>query len=938
MNISAPNPFFEAALGYAARGWRVFPCSPNDKRPLVRGESAKGARDGGCWLATTDAAQIEAWWRRWPKAMIGVRMGTGSGAIAFDVDCYKADPKTGELRSFEDWLAAIEREIGAALPPTLVSETPRGGRHLLYAPPEGFALEGLGNSRGALPGIVDVRGDGGYIIVGPSVRHGSKATEEGCDGKAYFWLDAAAPVATGPRALFECITRTGKFARAAAPHPTSSGTPLSPSTGSAEDEAVRKYGLAALDNAVRTVSSAATGTRNETLNRLAYGIGRLVGAGALSRPVAHAALYSAAGCWAVGDEFKALKPGGTLDGALDAGEMEPLDLSEVRRNARERAERKARFDARGERGGGARLRPDEPPPWEPEEGRAAASSDGDAPEPPSGLEEEAADWCGDPVEDLGEEVDSALIEACVGFDHSDTDNAKRLLTHFGADLLVREQEGGKAPLWAVWTGTHWDDVAGTARATRKAQLIGDLIKAEAAFIAPTPAERAAISAAREVKAALGGGEPDEEGQKAIEAGRAAEKAIEGRRGKRVTFGVSSKNKARVGAMLDMAAAHLLTPADAFNADPLVVAAADHTLVFRRETVEGCSDPVARIEAIPGHRREDRITRILPTAWNPAAKGVRFHAFLERFMPDPDVRRFLQVTMGLGLVGLTVQILVFHYGTGANGKSVFLEAISRVLGPLAAGLPAEAISGDEGGGGLRASPEIARLYGVPLVRIAEIPAGAALKEEYVKRLTGGERFPARNLFEGYFEFQPRFIPHASGNGYPRVVGTDNGIWRRMRVIHWPVQLAESEWRNFEDVVSELAEEREAILAWMAEGARIYLEEGLVTPAGVLAQTADMRDVNDPVRKFFSAALEITGQAEDAVAGRALYDAYVEWAAGDHIAVNITRFGRNMTEIFEARAGDGLRKDAAGRAVSYVGVRLKPRPATPWSGDGGWEPVQ
>lgn len=920
MTAAVGNLILEAALSYAARGWHVFPCDPDTKRPLLPKETSKGARDGGLWLATTDPVQIATWWRRWPKAMIGVRMGTGSGALAFDVDCYKTDPTTGELRSFEDWIAAVEETIGAKLPPTLVSETPRGGRHLLYAPPEGIALADLGNSRGALPGVVDVRGDGGYIIVGPSVRMGAKAREEGCEGRAYFWLDPDAPIATGPVELFDCIRRVGKFARVApAERPAGTRAPIGPAMG-AEDEAVRKYALAALDNAVRAVAGAGPGTRNETINKVALGIGHLVGAGALGRGMAHAALYDAALGWGIDGGDKALKPGGTLDRALDDGAREPADLSEVRRSASERAERRARWEARVTQS----VRAPEPPAWMPED---VGDREDATPQPPSAEEGET----GDGADDVSS-VDMKVIEACAGYDHSDTDNAHRLLAHYGADLRVRGQEGGREPIWCGWIGTHWEDVAGKAVATRIAQKIGGLIKLEALHLQMTPDERMAVQRANKAKKIAPDDRSDDD-MEAIAKGLVAEKNFEKRKGNRISFGTSSKNKARVEAMLAMAAPHLLTDPEAFNADPLVLATRTHTLVFRRERVPESGDVSATVQAVEGHRKADLITRMVPVDWRPATPAPRWRAMLERFQPDETQRRFLQIAAGIGVLGLTEQVLVFHYGSGANSKSVFLECISRTLGPLAAGLPAEAIAGDERGSGLKASPEIARLYGVRFVRIAEIPANEPLKEEFVKRITGGEKFPARNLFEGYFEFKPIFVPHMSGNGYPRIVGTDNGIWRRMRVVHWPVQLADDEIRNFDDVVGELMEEREGILAWLVEGARIYLEEGLVTPAAVHAETMKMREANDPVARFFDAAVVVTKDQLDRVSGGDMYSAYTAWANGDHVPVNKTRFGLNLTKVAEAK---GVGKDKSSNGlVEYIGVRLK---RTPTRGDPGWQPPE
>jgi hypothetical protein len=150
----------DAALDYARRGWPVFPCNPATKRPYTK----HGFKDAAC-----DEEQIRRWWKQWPHAMIGVPTGTTIGAFALDPD---RPEKLGEPDG-EAALQELERQYGK-LPPTHTHITPGGRRHLLFAIPEGLQVT---NSKGSLPPGIDVRGDGGYIIVPPSMRQDSRAYE-----------------------------------------------------------------------------------------------------------------------------------------------------------------------------------------------------------------------------------------------------------------------------------------------------------------------------------------------------------------------------------------------------------------------------------------------------------------------------------------------------------------------------------------------------------------------------------------------------------------------------------------------------------------------------------------------------------------------------------------------------------------------------------------
>jgi putative DNA primase/helicase len=165
------SPLLNAALDYARHGWPVFPCHPATKRPLT----AKGdGGTGGLKLATTDESAIKAWWKRFPKAMIGLPTGKSIGAFVLDIDAGE-DEETGELFAADDITAALEAKLGIALPVTWTAETPRGGLHLFFHMPKNAAV---GNRAGIIE-RVDVRGDGGYVVAPPSRR---------ADGRAYRWI------------------------------------------------------------------------------------------------------------------------------------------------------------------------------------------------------------------------------------------------------------------------------------------------------------------------------------------------------------------------------------------------------------------------------------------------------------------------------------------------------------------------------------------------------------------------------------------------------------------------------------------------------------------------------------------------------------------------------------------------------------------------------
>jgi putative DNA primase/helicase len=161
------------ALRCTERGWPIFPCHPQTKRPVI---------DNGLKDASRDPAVVTKWFTRWPGAMIGVRTGAASGI--FVVDC--------DLAEDIDGVAAF-KELFPDLPETITVRTPRGGQHLYFKyPTDGTEIR---NSAGKIAPGVDVRGEGGYVIAAGSRRS---------DGLYYEPLiDVYPDPATAPQQLIE---------------------------------------------------------------------------------------------------------------------------------------------------------------------------------------------------------------------------------------------------------------------------------------------------------------------------------------------------------------------------------------------------------------------------------------------------------------------------------------------------------------------------------------------------------------------------------------------------------------------------------------------------------------------------------------------------------------------------------------------------------------
>jgi len=314
-----------------------------------------------------------------------------------------------------------------------------------------------------------------------------------------------------------------------------------------------------------------------------------------------------------------------------------------------------------------------------------------------------------------------------------------------------------------------------------------------------------------------------------------------------------------------------------------------------------------------HLQNDLATKMIPHDYAVDARCCTWDTFLERILPDSDVRAYVQRAVGYSLTGSTRdQVFFVCYGGGCNGKSTFLDVILTVLGSdYAAQADARTfmLKGQEG-----IRNDLARLRGIRFLVTVETVEGNRLDEALVKSLTGGDAVCARFLHHEYFEFRPEFKLWMCTNHRPVIRDTSYAMWRRVRLIPFTVTIHENE--RDPDIKAKLLQEAEGILSWAIDGVAAYMQEGLSDPPSVLAATAEYRDREDLLRGFLD---DCTNQTwEHAIVGATeLYKAFLEYAG---LKVSQTAFGRMMDERISGGSLPGVTRGVSSGRKIYRGIGL------------------
>ena len=253
---------------------------------------------------------------------------------------------------------------------------------------------------------------------------------------------------------------------------------------------------------------------------------------------------------------------------------------------------------------------------------------------------------------------------------------------------------------------------------------------------------------------------------------------------------------------------------------------------------------------------------------------KWEEFLKLVITDDDRISYIQELLGVALVGeVRWHVLPVLVGVGANGKSTLLDVAAKVLGSYARTMPENFLLDTNS---VQHSTEIANLRGVRLAIASETRPDGKFNESRVKMLTGGDIISARKMYKDFFDFKPSHTMFLALNHLPSVKSGGSGFWRRLRKIDFSYQVPEALQKQglADDIVKE---EGAGVLAWMIEGAKRVLAQGLTEPNAVKLATTEYRFEEDHISKFIEDCVQQNALAS--VNSSDLLHTYRQWCQSE-----------------------------------------------------------
>jgi putative DNA primase/helicase len=319
-----------------------------------------------------------------------------------------------------------------------------------------------------------------------------------------------------------------------------------------------------------------------------------------------------------------------------------------------------------------------------------------------------------------------------------------------------------------------------------------------------------------------------------------------------------------------------------------------------------------------HDPADLLTKIALAAFDPDAPAPNWEVNLKRFIPDDEVRAYMQRAVGVALLGYRTEEIQYLWGVGGNFKSSFLRALLETLGDYAYHTDPDLLIAQSNRKSVSDKAMLAELRGKRLVTTSEIDADQALAEGMAKVLTDPVIRGELKHRDG-FDFRNEMSLMFSANHKLRIEGTDDGIWRRLRLSEWSVQVSDDE-KDEQYFEKHLAGELDGILAWAVRGLQDYRARGDRTdpPEQVKAWTQHYRQESDLVGSWLAEEAELV--PDEAINANELWSSFDAFQRGEKGGrVSRTDWKQRILAI-EGITEERPRQADGTRARVFVGIKL------------------
>ena len=370
---------------------------------------------------------------------------------------------------------------------------------------------------------------------------------------------------------------------------------------------------------------------------------------------------------------------------------------------------------------------------------------------------------------------------------------------------------------------------------------------------------------------------------------------------------------RLKAMLDVAKSlpGVSVAGGEWNADKRLIACRNGTLELRKTG--------ARFRE---HRKEDLITKVAGCEYVEGAKSPMFQDFLEKFLPEEDLRRWAQKVAGYSMLGGNPKRrIVFCWGPTSSGKSTFAELVQAVMGQYAGPFNLSMLRENQDE---RPRPDLVGAMDQRVIFASEASSDWHLHADMIKRATGQDKILARlpHAGEGISKI-PAFTPWIITNNIPTINGADQALYRRLCTVLFPHSIDDD--KENEDFKQDLIDRGElpGILSWLIEGWNAYCAEGLADPpAKVVTSEMRMREQFSDLDVFLAECCEKGPATEFQEVPSDLFAAYEDWADANGVKgrdrLTSTAFGRGLT----GRGFPNKKLKEGKKSINRrVGIRLK-----------------